>query len=104
MNLFAGLCLAVAAAVTVDLVRALTRSTPLGRRWPGIGLALTPIVWAIGTHAEAHALHLALVAILFRLLVAWERRVRCGGRGPRDRWLAASRPHRRSGWRSATTR
>ena len=42
----------------------------------GIGLALTPIAWAIGTHAEAHALHLALVAILLWLLVAWDARVR----------------------------
>ena len=36
---------AVAAAVTVDLVRALTRSTPLGVA-AGLGLALTPVVWA----------------------------------------------------------
>ncbi len=71
MNLFAGLCVAVAAAVTVDLVRVLTRSVPLGVM-AGIGLALTGIVWEIGTHAEAHALHLAFLAILFRLLVAWE--------------------------------
>ncbi len=70
MNLFAGLSVAVAAAVTVDLVRALTRSTLLGVM-AGIGLALTEIVWKVGTHAEAHALHLALVAIMLRLLVAW---------------------------------
>ena len=61
MNLFAGLCVAVAAAVTVDLVRALTRSALLGVM-AGLGLALTGIVWKIGTQAEAHALHLALVA------------------------------------------
>lgn len=71
MNLFAALCVAVAAGVTVDLVRALTRSVALGVA-AGIGLALTEIVWAVATHAEAHALHLALVAVLFRLLVAWE--------------------------------
>jgi hypothetical protein len=71
MNLFAAICIAVAAGVVVDLVRALTRSTALGVL-AGIGLALTPIVWAVGTHAEAHALHLALVAVLLRLLVAWE--------------------------------
>ncbi len=73
MNLLSGLCLAVAAGVTVDLVRALTRSTLLGVA-AGLGLALTPIAWSIGTHAETHALHLALVAILLRLLVAWEHR------------------------------
>jgi hypothetical protein len=75
MNLFAGLCLAVAAAVTVDLVRALTRSVILGVL-AGIGLTFTDIVWDIGTQAEAHALHLALVAILLWLLVAWEDRQR----------------------------
>ncbi len=71
MNLFAALSVAVAAAVTVDLVRVLTRSTALGVL-AGLGMALTGIVWDIGTHAEAHALHLAFVAILLRLLVAWE--------------------------------
>jgi hypothetical protein len=75
MNLFAGLCLAAAAGITVDLVRALTRSTLLGV-FAGIGLALTPVAWWIGTHAEAHALHLAFVALLLRLLVAWETRLR----------------------------
>ncbi len=82
MNLFAGLCVAVAAAVTVDLVRALTRSVVLGAM-AGLGLAFTGIVWKIGTHAEAHALHLALVAIMLRLLVAWED-------GRRDRTLVAA--------------
>lgn len=75
MNLFAGLSLAAAAGITVDLVRALTRSTVLGIL-AGIGLALTPVAWSIGTRAEAHALHLAFVALLLRLLVAWEDRSR----------------------------
>ncbi len=82
MNLLSALCLAVAAGVTVDLVRALTGSVVVGVL-AGLGLALTPIAWAIGTHADAHALHLALVAVLLRLLVAWEDRVR--DPGPRDR-------------------
>jgi hypothetical protein len=73
MNLFAGLCLAAAAGITVDLGRALTGSMLLGVL-AGIGLALTPVAWSIGTHAEAHALHLAFVALLLRLLVAWEAR------------------------------
>ena len=75
MNLFSALCVAVAAGVTVDLVRALTGHLILGIA-AGIGLALTPIAWAIATHAEAHSLHLALVAILLWLLVAWDARVR----------------------------
>jgi hypothetical protein len=82
MNLFAGLSVAVAAAVTVDLVRLLTRSTVLAMS-AGIGVALTGIVWKVATHAEAHALHLALVAILVRLLVGWEE-------GRRDRTLVAA--------------
>ena len=75
MNLFSALCLAVAAGVTVDLVRALTGWVALGIA-AGIAMALTPIAWAIGTHAEAHSLHLALVAILLWLLVAWDARAR----------------------------
>jgi len=71
MNLFAGLCVAVAATVTVDLVRVLTRSAVLGVA-AGLGLAFTAVVWRIGLQAEAHALHLVLTVILFRLLVAWE--------------------------------
>ncbi len=75
MNLLSAICLAVAAGVTVDLVRAMTGWLVLGIA-AGIGLALTPIAWAIATHAEAHSLHLALVAVLLWLLVAWDDRVR----------------------------
>ena len=88
MNLFAGLSLAVAAAVTVDLVRALTRSTALGvaaGHRPG---ARRTSCGRSATQAEAHALHLALLAILFRLLVAWEDRVESGDR--RDRLLVGA--------------
>jgi Protein of unknown function (DUF2723) len=90
MNLLSALCLAVAAGITVDLVRSLTGSVAMGML-AGLGLALTPIAWAIGTHADAHALHLALLAALLRLLVAWEDRVR--GRRPddhADRFLIAA--------------
>jgi len=31
-----------------------------------------PIVWAVGTHADPHALHFALLAIILWLLVRWE--------------------------------
>lgn len=75
MNLFSALCLAVAAGVTVDLVRVLTGRVVIGLA-AGIALALTPIAWAVGTHAEAHSLHLALVAILLWLLVAWDAHAR----------------------------
>ena len=94
MNVFAGLSVAVAAAVTVDLGRTLTRSTPLGVL-AGLGFALTPAVWEIGTRAEAHALHLAFLAILLRLLVGWDdARRRADVIGPDearpDRWLLAA--------------
>jgi len=79
MNLLSAVCLAVAAGVTVDLVRALTGWVVLGIA-AGIAMALTPIAWAIATHAETHSLHLALVAVLLWLLVAWDERVRGGPR------------------------
>ncbi len=88
MNLLSAVFVGVAAAVTVDLVRALTGSVLIGVA-VGLGLALTPIAWAIGTHADPHALHLALVAILLRVLVAWEDRVR-DGRPSADRYLVAA--------------
>jgi hypothetical protein len=93
MNLFSAICVAVAAGVTVDLVRVLTGSRSIGVV-AGLGLALTPQVWAIGTHAEAHSLHLALLTILLRLLVGWEDRRRAAPGDPRrdraDRWLVAA--------------
>ena len=75
MNLLSAICVAVAAAVTVDLVRRLTGRLVLGIA-TGIGLALTPTAWSLATHAETHTLHLAFVAILLWLLVAWDDRVR----------------------------
>jgi hypothetical protein len=77
MNLFSALCLALAAGVTVDLVRLLTGRIVLGIA-AGVGLALTPIAWTIATHAEAHTLHVALVAILLWLLVQWDAHARRG--------------------------
>jgi hypothetical protein len=95
MNLLSAICVAVAAAVTVDLVRRLTGRLVLGIA-AGIGLALMPTAWAMATHAETHTLHLAFVAILLWLLVAWDDRVR--GRdddddqpaGGGDRFLVAA--------------
>ena len=88
MNLLSAFFVGVAAAVSVDLVRRLTGSTFLGVV-AGLGLAATPIVWKIATHADPHALHLAFVALLLWLLVRWDearrtRPVRA------DRWLVAA--------------
>ena len=88
MNLLSTICVAVAAAVTVDLVRRLTGYLALGVA-AGIGLALTPTAWAMATHAETHTLHLAFVAILLWLLVAWDDRVRAGPHGTREAALIA---------------
>jgi hypothetical protein len=58
--------------VTFDLARRLTGSIALGIA-AGVGISLTPIVWAVGTHADPHALHFALFAIILWLLVRWEQ-------------------------------
>ena len=93
MNLLSALCLALAAGVTVDLVRTLTGWVVLGIA-AGIAMALTPIAWAIATHAEAHSLHLALVAVLLWLLVAWDERVRGRQRGHGESPVEADRGDR----------
>jgi len=89
MNLLSAICLAVAAGTTALLVRRLT-----GRSWlalaAGILLATTPIAWSIGTHADAHALHLAFVAGLLVLLVDWERLQRTAAPGAERRLVAAA--------------
>jgi hypothetical protein len=105
MNILSAICLAVAAGFTVDLVRALTGWLALGVA-AGIAMALTPIAWAIATHAEAHSLHLALVSILLWLLVAWEARARATGAdgdapASGDAGSRASRDGRGSGGRGA---
>jgi hypothetical protein len=94
MNLFSLLSIAVAAAVTVDLVRALSGSRAVGMA-VGLGFALSPLAWELSTRAETHTLHVALVVILLRLLVAWEDRRRAadtteGEGASTDRWLVAA--------------
>jgi hypothetical protein len=75
MNILSAVFVAVGVSVTVDLARRLSGSLLLGIV-VGLGAALTPIVWAIGTHADPHALHFALVALILWLLVRWEQRRR----------------------------
>jgi hypothetical protein len=72
MNVLSAILVAIGAAVSVDLARRLTGSLVFGVA-AGIGIALTPIVWAIGTHADPHALHFTLIAIILWLLVRWEQ-------------------------------
>lgn len=88
MNLLAAILLAVAAGLTVVLVRQLTGRTSVAVG-AGLLLALTPIPWRMGGFADPHTLHLALMAGLLVLLVGWERRRQTGS--PRaDRWLVAA--------------
>ena len=71
MNVLSAILVGLGTAVSVDLARRLCGSLVLGMA-AGLGIALTPIVWAVGTHADPHALHFAFIAIILWLLVRWE--------------------------------
>ena len=88
MNLLNAITFGVAAGLTVMLVRRLTGRTLVGIA-AGLLLALTPIPWRVGSFADPHMLHLALVAGLLLLLVGWEERARSGSAGA-DRWLVGA--------------
>ena len=90
MNVLSAILLAVAMAVTTDLARRLTGSLVLGVV-AGLGTAVTPIVWSIGTHADPHALHLVFVALILWLLVRWEEVIR--GRAIEDGRPVPAGPH-----------
>lgn len=92
MNLLQALIAAVAVAGTIGTVQVLA-----GRRSiavaAGLLLAWSGLFWRFSTHADPDMLHLALVALIFTMLLVWERRRRFGdvgdpGRG--DRWLVAT--------------
>ncbi|MDL2335018.1 MAG: DUF2723 domain-containing protein [Chloroflexota bacterium] len=64
--------------------------TRLTRRWPiaigaGAALALSVEAWRVALHADPHALHIFLAALLLLLLATWSERVNAGE--PADRWL-----------------
>lgn len=88
MNLMSLLAVAAAAALAALTIRVLTGRAIVGAA-VGVGLALTPVVWAIATRADAHALHLAFVALLVAVLVRWERAARVQTAGA-DRWLVGA--------------
>lgn len=71
MNVLSAILVGIGTAASVDLSRRLSGSLVLGMA-AGLGIALTPIVWAVGTHADPHALHFAFIAIILWLLVRWE--------------------------------
>jgi hypothetical protein len=97
-NVLSAMLVGIGAGLTVDLARRLTGSLVLGVV-TGLGIALTPVVWAIGTHADPHALHFALLALIVWLLVRWEQARRGSPVDPdalpaeprrADRWLIAA--------------
>jgi len=88
MNLLSAITLGVSCGLTVVLLRQLTGRT-LVAVGAGLLLALTPIPWRVGSFADPHMLHLALVVGLILLLVGWETRVRAR-RTDADRWLIAA--------------
>jgi hypothetical protein len=92
MNLLQAVTAAVAVAGTAGIVQLLT-----GRRWialaTGVLLGTSQLFWRLATHADPHMFHLALVAILFLLLLAWDRRRHDGDADVvrhADRWLVAA--------------
>jgi hypothetical protein len=91
MNLLQAVLAAVAVAGTVAVVQILT-----GQRWvalaAGLLLAWSKLFWGLATHADYHMFHLALVALVFAALVAWERRRvgRSEVRYDEARWLLAA--------------
>ncbi|HEX5823118.1 MAG TPA: DUF2723 domain-containing protein [Candidatus Limnocylindrales bacterium] len=98
INLLSAILVGVGAGLTVDLARRLSGSLLLGIA-TGLGIAVTPIVWAIGTHADPHALHFALLVTIVWLLVRWEHARRGNPLDPAarpdhprraDRWLLAA--------------
>ena len=111
MNLLQALMAAGAVAGVVALVQFLT-----GMRWAalaagllllimptwspatvsfpdGTSLTSSPLFWRVSTHADPHLFHVALVALIFLLLVVWERRrtdADLERRRHADRWLVAA--------------
>jgi hypothetical protein len=111
MNVLQALLAAFAVGCTIAIVQYLTGMrmvalatgfallamptwSPYEVRLPnGSDFGTTPVFWRLATHADYHILHLALVALLFLLLLVWER-WRTGDDPDRrrlsDRWLVAA--------------
>jgi hypothetical protein len=92
MNLLQAIIAAAAVAGAVGLVQLLT-----GKRWialaTGLMLGCSQLFWRLATHADPHMLHVALVAVLFLLLLTWDRRRHSEDPeivGRADRWLVAA--------------
>jgi len=79
MNLLAAFLAAATAALVVAVTGQLTRR-PLLALATGLVFGMLPVSWRLATHADPHGFHVALVALLLVLLLAWQRR-------RTDRWL-----------------
>ena len=88
MNVMSLLAVAAAAALAAGTIRVLTGRAIVAAA-VGVGLALTPVVWGIATRADAHALHLAFVALFIGCLARWER-LRREMTPTADRWLVGA--------------
>ena len=68
--------------------------SPVSVSFPdGYRVTTSPLFWRLATHADPHMLHLALVALIFLLLLVWERRRTDHDperRRRSDRWLVAA--------------
>ena len=98
INVLSAILVGFGSGLTVDLARRLTGSLVLGIV-TGLGVALTPIVWAIGLQADPHALHFTLLVLILWLLVRWEHArpgdpaipdTAPGDARRADRWLIAA--------------
>jgi hypothetical protein len=104
MNLLQALLAATAIAGTAAIVQILT-----GRRLIALatGLALfvmptqvstslvgtSPVFWRLSTHADPHMFHVALMAIVFVLVLVWDKRLQSDDDvtvAHADRWLVAA--------------
>jgi hypothetical protein len=92
MNLLQAILAAVAVAGTVGVIQVLT-----GRRLialaTGLMLTCSQLFWRLSTHADPHMFHVALVAILVVVLLAWDRQVHSEDPDAvrrADRWLVVA--------------
>ncbi len=87
INLLSAVLAAGAAGLLVPILRRLEVPLLLAMA-AAAGFALTPITWRIAVAADAHALHLFLLAVLVLLLLRWERLVTERVARPEDRATA----------------
>lgn len=78
-NLLSAILAAAGSGLAAATVTFLTRRAVVGIA-AGVALAISPAAWGVGVRADAHALHLALVALLLLLLVRWAERERAATR------------------------